>query len=142
MKCHVNIQWSTEVCHIFKKINLPFSFSSFSFPLFPSFSFCSPLPHFSFFSTAPFPPPLAIVFCTIYTPVADLFQPVLLRVFGIEKPKRAFYLYKDCLIIVFLYFCCTSDMFHSRRKRAAPWKRCPRKWGTAYPSNWIFYLEI
>ena len=28
---------------------IPFSFSSFSFPLFPSFSFCSSLPQFSFF---------------------------------------------------------------------------------------------
>ena len=72
MKCHVNIQLSTEVCHILTKKSLsPFSFSSFSFPLFPSFSFCSSLPHFSFFSPAPFPPPLAIVFCTIYTPASQ-----------------------------------------------------------------------
>ena len=48
----------------------PFPFPLFPFFLFPSFSFCSSLPHFSFFfpGTIFFPPPLAIVFCIIYTP--------------------------------------------------------------------------
>jgi len=69
------LRWSTVVCIILtKKSRSPFSFSSFSFPLFPFpfFLLFHFVPHcliFHFFSPAPFPPPLAIVFCTIYTPV-------------------------------------------------------------------------
>ena len=67
MKCHVNIRWSTEVCIILTKKSLsPFSFSSFSFPLFPSFSFCSPLPHFSFFPRHHSPPPGHSILHNIY----------------------------------------------------------------------------
>merc|ERR1711911_411712 len=68
MKCHLNIRYSVHYINI--KITLPlFLFFFFLFPfsfffiLFPTASF------FIFFSRPPFPPPpLAIVFCTIYTP--------------------------------------------------------------------------
>ena len=66
MKCHVSIQLSTIVCHILtKKITLPFSFSSFPFPLFPSFSFCYSLPHFLFFP-GNIPPPSHSILQNIY----------------------------------------------------------------------------
>ena len=71
--------------YVKKKIILPlFSFSSFSFPLSLLFHFISHCLSFSFFSPAPFPPPLAIVFCTIYTPAYLLYETKILldMVFG------------------------------------------------------------
>ena len=78
-----------QKCAIYlKKINLPlflffFFLSPFSFPLFPSFSFCSPLPHFSPFSTAPFPPPGHSILHNIY-PCLPLYETNILldMVFG------------------------------------------------------------
>ena len=70
MKCHVNIQLSTKVCHILTKKNHTPPFLRFPFPFFLLFHF---VPHcfiflFFFPGTIP-PPPLAIVFCKISTPV-------------------------------------------------------------------------
>ena len=73
MKCHDNIRWSTEVCIILtKKSRSPFSFSSFSFPLFPSFSFCSSPPHFHFFPGNISPPPGHSILHNIYPWKNDL----------------------------------------------------------------------
>ena len=89
MKCHVNIKLSTKVCHTLTKKSLSlFSFSSFSFPFFPSFSFCSSLLHFSFFPRH-HSPPLVIVFCKIYTPAQESITFEVLPNTQAKKTSRA-----------------------------------------------------
>ena len=82
---HLYTMINRSVHNINKKSRPPFSFSSFSFPLFPFplFLLFHFVPHcliFHFFSpgTISPPPPLAIVFCTIYTPDSQEYLVILL----------------------------------------------------------------
>ena len=74
MKCHVDTQGSTEVCHILtKKITLPLCLFFLFLSPFSFFFILFLTAWFFIFSPAPFPPPpLAILFCTIYTPANGL----------------------------------------------------------------------